>query len=133
MKNLKKNNKGFSLVELIVVVLIIAIIAVALAPQVIKWVQQARDNTKENQIATVKSAVDTVVADCLAEGKAIPTSFKVTNAGAVSNVTGSIGAASGAATSDFQSKIAVALSDLRDGKTYTVTINSSYTVSVTQD
>ncbi|MBP5184228.1 MAG: prepilin-type N-terminal cleavage/methylation domain-containing protein [Lachnospiraceae bacterium] len=63
MKNLKKNNKGFSLVELIVVVLIIAIIAVALAPQVIKWVDQARKNTKENNSATIKSAIQTCVAE----------------------------------------------------------------------
>lgn len=39
---MKKNNKGFSLVELIVVVLIMGIIAVALAPQVIKWVENSR-------------------------------------------------------------------------------------------
>lgn len=39
---MKKDNKGFSLVELIVVVLIMAIIAVALAPQVIKWVENSR-------------------------------------------------------------------------------------------
>jgi len=42
MKSLTKNNRGFSLVELIVVVLIIAIIAVALAPQVIRWVENSR-------------------------------------------------------------------------------------------
>lgn len=42
MKNCKKNNKGFSLVEIIVVVLIMAIIAVALAPQVMKWVENSR-------------------------------------------------------------------------------------------
>ncbi|MCR5205308.1 MAG: prepilin-type N-terminal cleavage/methylation domain-containing protein [Lachnospiraceae bacterium] len=42
MKSITKNNKGFSLVELIVVVLIIAIIAVALAPQVIRWVENSR-------------------------------------------------------------------------------------------
>ena len=35
-------NKGFSLVELIVVVLIMAIIAVALAPQILKWVDNSR-------------------------------------------------------------------------------------------
>lgn len=39
---MKRNNKGFSLVELIVVVLIMAIIAVALAPQVMKWVENSR-------------------------------------------------------------------------------------------
>ena len=37
-----KKNAGFSLVELIVVVLIMAIIAVALAPQVMKWVENSR-------------------------------------------------------------------------------------------
>lgn len=41
---MKKNN-GFSLVELIVVVLIMAIIAVALAPQVMKWVDNSRIST----------------------------------------------------------------------------------------
>ena len=41
----KMNNKGFSLVELIVVVLIMAIIAVALAPQVMKWVENSRVST----------------------------------------------------------------------------------------
>lgn len=39
----RDNNKGFSLVELIVVVLIMAIIAVVLAPQVTKWVQNSRE------------------------------------------------------------------------------------------
>ena len=37
-----KDNRGFSLVELIVVVLIMAIVAVALAPQVVKWVENSR-------------------------------------------------------------------------------------------
>jgi len=44
----KMNNKGFSLVELIVVVLIMAIIAVALAPQVMKWVDNSRRSTDED-------------------------------------------------------------------------------------
>ena len=39
---MKNNNSGFSLVELIVVVLIMAIVAVALAPQVMKWVENSR-------------------------------------------------------------------------------------------
>ncbi|MCR5685902.1 MAG: prepilin-type N-terminal cleavage/methylation domain-containing protein [Lachnospiraceae bacterium] len=36
------SDSGFSLVELVVVVLIMAIIAVALAPQVLKWVNNSR-------------------------------------------------------------------------------------------
>lgn len=53
----KMNNKGFSLVELIVVVLIMAIIAVALAPQVMKWVENSRkSNDIENYNALVGAA-----------------------------------------------------------------------------
>ena len=53
----KMNNKGFSLVELIVVVLIMAIIAVALAPQVMKWVENSRkSNDIENYNAIVEAA-----------------------------------------------------------------------------
>ena len=39
---MREDNRGFSLIELIVVVLIMAIIAVALAPQVMKWVENSR-------------------------------------------------------------------------------------------
>ena len=53
----KMNNKGFSLVELIVVVLIMAIIAVALAPQVMKWVENSRkSNDIENYNALITAA-----------------------------------------------------------------------------
>jgi prepilin-type N-terminal cleavage/methylation domain-containing protein len=62
MKNLKKkNNKGFSLVELIVVVMIMAILAVALAPQVMKWVGNSRVaadvNTYEAMVSSVQLAL----------------------------------------------------------------------------
>ena len=45
MKVWLKENKGFSLVELIVVILIMAIIAIALAPQILKWVNNSRIST----------------------------------------------------------------------------------------
>lgn len=65
----KKDNKGFSLVELIVVILIMGIIAVALAPQVMKWVGKSRDSADDNNEATLKSAVSAAVADYMAEYK----------------------------------------------------------------
>ena len=57
MKKLEKNNKGFSLVELIVVVLIMAIISVALAPQVMKWVGNSK-------ISADVSNYDSLVSEC---------------------------------------------------------------------
>ena len=80
MEKARKNNKGFSLVELIVVVLIIAIIAVALAPQVMKYVGQARTGTDANNAATLKSAVQVAVADYQNDGgdlTAIATTYKL--------------------------------------------------------
>ena len=67
MKTLKKNNKGFSLVELIVVILIMAIIAVALAPQVMKWVDESKVSTDNSNKAIMKSTVDAAVADYMHE------------------------------------------------------------------
>jgi len=54
----KMNNKGFSLVELIVVVLIMAIIAVALAPQVMKWVENSRKSTDSSNYDSIYSAAN---------------------------------------------------------------------------
>lgn len=59
----KKNNKGFSLVELIVVVLIMAIIAVALAPQVMKWVGNARQSADVNNYESLYANVQLALVD----------------------------------------------------------------------
>ncbi|MDE6875337.1 MAG: type II secretion system GspH family protein [Lachnospiraceae bacterium] len=63
----KRDNKGFSLVELIVVILIMAVIAVALAPQVMKWVGTSKENTDKNNIGQIESAVNAGVADYMAQ------------------------------------------------------------------
>ncbi len=55
--NEKKNNKGFSLVELIVVILIMAVLAVAIAPQVMKWVKNARIASDATNVDSIVSAI----------------------------------------------------------------------------
>ena len=63
MKVNKKNQKGFSLVELVVVILIMGVIAVALAPQVMKWVDRARQSNDESNRASYESSIETAFAE----------------------------------------------------------------------
>lgn len=59
----KTNNKGFSLVELIIVVAIMAILIGVLAPQYIKYVERSRVAADENIADSVMAAVQSALAD----------------------------------------------------------------------
>ena len=59
----QKNNKGFSLVELIVVIAIMAVLVGVLAPQFIKYVEKSRVSTDMQNVQQMKSAVEAEVAD----------------------------------------------------------------------
>lgn len=63
MKETKMNNKGFSLVELIIVIAIMAILIVVLAPQYLKYVERSRNSTDLQNATTIKTAVETYAAD----------------------------------------------------------------------
>ena len=66
---MKKNmNKGFSLVELIIVIAIMAVLVGVLAPQFIKYVESSRQSTDIDTIAEFKAAVEAYVADESAKG-----------------------------------------------------------------
>lgn len=78
MKRTKKNNKGFSLVELIVVVLIMAIIAVALAPQVMKWVNESRKSADASTYDSVVAAAQDALADETAWNDCASVEFTIT-------------------------------------------------------
>lgn len=55
----KKNNKGFTLVELIVVIAVIAIITVIAAPKFLEYIEKSRCATDENAIWEVAHASET--------------------------------------------------------------------------
>ncbi|WP_312494490.1 type II secretion system protein [Anaerosporobacter sp.] len=63
MKKKEGKNKGFSLVELIVVIAIMAILAIVIAPQVMKYIGQSRTSVDATNITSYKTAVNTALAD----------------------------------------------------------------------
>lgn len=63
MKILKKDNYGFSMVELIIVIAIMAILAAAIAPVLIKYINKARISSDIDAGKAIATAIMTVIAD----------------------------------------------------------------------
>ncbi len=63
----KLNNKGFSLVELIIVIAIMVILVAVLAPQFTKWVERSRVSTDIQSASELATAIEVA----LAEGKTL--------------------------------------------------------------
>lgn len=59
----KMNNKGFSLVELIIVIAIMAILVGVLAPQYLKYVEKSRRSADMDQLDSVYTACSTAASD----------------------------------------------------------------------
>lgn len=94
-------NKGFSLVELIVVIAIMAVLVAVLAPAMLKYVENSRKSTDASTVAGVVSTAQATIIDSnVAAGQ-----YKITvNGGDGCKVTD-------AATNDEAKKIETALKD----------------------
>ena len=61
---MKKNNKGFTLVELIVVLVILAILAAILVPALLGWIDKAREKSVTNNAEAAYVATQGLVTEC---------------------------------------------------------------------
>ncbi len=59
----KANNKGFTLVELIIVVAIIAVLAAVLAPQYLRYVERARQSNDLQVATSIMRATTAAISD----------------------------------------------------------------------
>lgn len=63
MRKERMNDKGFSLVELIIVIAIMAILLVVLAPQYLKYVERSRNSTDLQNAAEIVTALQIYASD----------------------------------------------------------------------
>ena len=73
IKERRKNNKGFSLVELIIVIAIMAILVAILAPQFLKYVERSRNTADIANAREISNAIIAYIADTEVEDNTITT------------------------------------------------------------
>ena len=87
-KKEKKNNKGFSLVELIVVIAIMAVLVGVLAPTLIGNIEKSRESKDLQNLDSIRQAVVTAMADEKVYSEAVAASGAAVATGAAgSNLT----------------------------------------------
>lgn len=79
----KLNNKGFSLVELIIVIAIMVILVAVLAPQFTKWVERSRVGTDVQNASEIATAVQVA----FTEGKISAGSAQSVNSTSLTSLT----------------------------------------------
>lgn len=63
MKKITKNNKGFSLIELIIVIAIMAVLVAIIAPNLTKYLGKSKSSTDKKNIDEILTQVQTCISD----------------------------------------------------------------------
>lgn len=81
------NNKGFSLVELIIVIAIMVILVAVLAPQYLRYVEKSRVSTDTQTTVEFINALQTAVSDPDADLTGLGSTVAITSGGGASAIT----------------------------------------------
>ena len=133
LKEKKLNNKGFSLVELIIVIAIMAVLIGVLAPQYLKYVERSRVSTDKDNIAAMESAIQVYGADTeIAAANALKSGTIKLTRGADPTISDA-SLTSALTNAGLDTKYRLQNRQTKDPVTITVTVETNGTVKVSND
>lgn len=114
MKKITKNNKGFSLIELIIVIAIMAVLVAIIAPNLTKYLGSSKKNTDKKNADEIASQLQTCITDYETEN-----GYLISTSGKTITVTWSSAGASCSANATFQGFVQSAITSSTESKEQT--------------